>query len=124
MDHSEAHPAEAATRENGDLVKLAQNVFFHLGRSGIEDDRLRIAVDALTTAALSTHQQQGDNTAFYRLMAALELAGNRLHRCVLDHPVGSREFLERSDWTREAREALFAAVASRAPQPDTVTEDK
>lgn len=139
-----SHPAEAATRENGDLPPVEEIEQVQLvgcdptvpappcyrvtvaGRcfdfdTKLEAKNLRKAIAEY--AALSTHQQQGDSERFARLMAALELAGNRLHRCVLDHPVGSREFLERSDWTKDAREALFAAVASRSPQPDTVTEE-
>lgn len=40
------------------------------------------------------------------LLAALTLAANRLHRCTVDRPMGSREQIERSEWAQEAREII------------------
>lgn len=40
------------------------------------------------------------------LEAALKLARNRLQACAIDHPTGSREMAERSEWADEATAAL------------------
>lgn len=44
-----------------------------------------------------------------RLEAAVTLAANRLQRLAVNHPTGSREFIETSEWADEARAALKGA---------------
>ncbi len=42
-------------------------------------------------------------------LEALQLAANRLARCVVDHVPNSREFFERSEWADEAQAAMTVA---------------
>ena len=52
------------------------------------------------------------------LEAALTLARNRLQACAIDHPTGSREMYERSEWADEAT----AALSTPATEPHGYVE--
>ena len=52
------------------------------------------------------------------LEAALKLARNRLQACAIDHPTGSREMAERSEWADEAT----AALSTPATEPQGYVE--
>ena len=52
------------------------------------------------------------------LEAALKLARNRLQACAIDHPTGSREMAERSEWADEAT----AALSTPATEPQRYVE--
>ena len=41
-----------------------------------------------------------------RMREALTLAANRLHRCSVEFPTGSVQFIEYGEWAQEARQAL------------------
>lgn len=53
------------------------------------------------------------------LEAALTLARNRLQACAIDHPTGSREMAERSEWADEAT----AALATPATEPQGLVDN-
>lgn len=107
MDHSKAHPAEATTRENGDLAAMAERLFktdwpqgewskYQPGHAAYER-YLKLA-----KVASSTHQQQGAES---ELVKRLRSAANNP---MPQYSIGLSGLL------LEAADAL-----SRAPQPDS-----
>lgn len=129
------HPAEVATRENGDLVKRARN--YAMFTLGLPNDATKyIALLCEEVDRLSTHQQQGfpvvkvlghivnhmawkDGALIVTVAHQQEGAESelvkRLRACAEHHDENDRPHTARL--LEEAADAL-----SRAPQPDTVTE--
>lgn len=56
-------------------------------------------------AAIDVHPDLRD-AQIAALVEALALAANRLQRCAVDYDTGSREFIETSEWAKEARAAV------------------
>lgn len=68
-----------------------------------EDTDIQAGLDAIAAYETSTTLPIAPQET---MREALKLAANRLHRCAIDHPMGSREQIERSEWAQEARAAL------------------
>ena len=52
------------------------------------------------------------------LAGALELAGNRLHRCCVDYETGTQQFIEVGEWAAETRQALTQYRAMKEKSDD------
>lgn len=102
LDLAEAQRAEIERlkEQNADLEKAALTAY----ENGV--DHAFEAAKEKAEAALAAVTAERD-----RMREALTVAANRLDRCAIDHPAGSREMSERSEWAEEARAAMSAKEA-------------